>query len=81
MQSPVLYASDFSQKFIGQTDASLYGARLILSQNIGGEEHPILNLNKTFSRAGQNYSTIRRELAAIVYGLKKLNYYLNGQKF
>lgn len=42
MQGAILYAPDFSQKFIVQTDAPLYSAGIFLSQIIGGEEHPIL---------------------------------------
>ena len=34
-----------------------------------------------FSKAESNYRTIEQELAAIIYGVKKLNYYLYGQYF
>jgi hypothetical protein len=81
MENPVLFAPDYSQEFVLQTDASAHGAGIVLSQRKNGEEHPILYLSKKFSRAERNYSTIERELAAIVYGLKKLNHYLDGQHF
>lgn len=67
-------------EFIAQTEASLYGAGIVLSYFRDGEEHPIY-LSKKFSRAEQNYSTTERELAAIVYGVEKLNHYLDGQQF
>ncbi|GFV31575.1 retrovirus-related Pol polyprotein from transposon 17.6 [Trichonephila clavipes] len=52
-----------------------------LSQRIEGEEHPIVFLSKKFSKAERNYSTVERELVAIIFGLKRLKHYLDGQKF
>lgn len=80
-ERPVLYSPDYSRDFIVQTDASGSGAGIVLAQRNEEGEHPILYLSKKFSRAEKNYSTIERELAAIVYGLRKLNHYLDGQKF
>ena len=80
-KSPVLFAPDFKREFIVQADASAVGAGIILAQNFEGEEHPILFLSKKFTRAERNYSTVERELAAIIYGVKKLCHYLDGQKF
>ncbi|XP_054719150.1 uncharacterized protein LOC129228494 [Uloborus diversus] len=81
LKSPILYAPDFSKEFILQTDASESGMRIVLAQMHNGEEHPVLYLSKKFSKAEKNYSVIEKELAAIVYGLKKLAHYLNGQFF
>lgn len=78
---PVLYAPDFNLRFYIQTDASLNGAGMVLSQRFGDDEHPIVYLSKKFTRAERNYSTVERELAAIVYGIKKLHYYLDGREF
>ncbi|GFV61436.1 retrovirus-related Pol polyprotein from transposon 297 [Trichonephila clavipes] len=75
---PILFAPDFATEFILQTDAS---AGVVLSQRIEGEEHPIVFLSKKFSKAERNYSTVERELAAIIFGLKRLKHYLDGQKF
>ncbi|GFY29319.1 retrovirus-related Pol polyprotein from transposon 297 [Trichonephila clavipes] len=78
---PILFAPDFATDFILQTDASEVGAGVVLSQIIEGEEHPIVFLSKKFSKAERNYSTVERELAAIIFGLKRLKHYLDGQKF
>ncbi|GFU75894.1 retrovirus-related Pol polyprotein from transposon 297 [Trichonephila clavipes] len=78
---PILFAPDFATEFILQTDASEVGAGVVLSQRIEGEEHPIVFLSKIFSKAERNYSTVERELAAIIFGLKRLKHYLDGQKF
>ncbi|GFT58084.1 retrovirus-related Pol polyprotein from transposon 297 [Trichonephila clavipes] len=81
VSQPILFAPDFATDFILQTDASEVGAGVVLSQRIEGEEHPIVFLSKKFSKAERNYSTVERELAAIIFGLKRLKYYLDGQKF
>ncbi|GFT62453.1 retrovirus-related Pol polyprotein from transposon 297 [Trichonephila clavipes] len=78
---PILFAPDFATEFILQTDASEVGAGVVLSQRIEGEEHPIVFLSKKFSKAERNYSTVERELPAIILGLKRLKHYLDGQKF
>ncbi|GFW29261.1 retrovirus-related Pol polyprotein from transposon 297 [Trichonephila clavipes] len=81
VSQPILFAPDFATDFILQTDASEVGAGVVLSQRIEGEEHPIVFLSKNFSKAERNYSTVKRELAAIIFGLKRLKHYLDGQKF
>ncbi|GFW41980.1 retrovirus-related Pol polyprotein from transposon 297 [Trichonephila clavipes] len=77
----ILFAPDFATDFILQTDASEVGAGVVLSQRIEGEEHPIVFLSKKFSKAERNYSTVERELSAIIFGLKRLKHCLDGQKF
>ena len=80
-KKPVLYAPDFKLQFYVQSDASQNGAGIVLSQKFEEDEHPVVYLSKKFSRAERNYSTVERELAAIVYGVKKLHYYLDGRHF
>ncbi|GFT52623.1 retrovirus-related Pol polyprotein from transposon 297 [Trichonephila clavipes] len=81
VSQPILFAPDFATDFILQTDAREVGAGVVLSQRIEGEEHPIVFLIKKSSKAERNYSTVERELAAIMFGLKRLKHYLDGQKF
>ncbi|GFU14810.1 retrovirus-related Pol polyprotein from transposon 297 [Trichonephila clavipes] len=81
VSQPILFAPEFATDFILQTDASEVGAGVVLSQRIEGEGHPIVFLSKKFSKAERNYSTVERELAAIIFGLKRLKHYLDGQKF
>ncbi|GFW29111.1 retrovirus-related Pol polyprotein from transposon 17.6 [Trichonephila clavipes] len=79
--NPVLYAPDFKRQFILQTDASDTGIGIVLAQrNDRGEEHPILYRSKKFSDAEKVYCTTEKECAAIVYAVKKLNCYLDGQQ-
>ncbi|GBM51196.1 Retrovirus-related Pol polyprotein from transposon 17.6 [Araneus ventricosus] len=79
---PVLYAPNYEQEFIIQTDASDLGMGVVMSQRDSKNEgHPILYLSKKFSDAERKYSTTERECACIIYAIKKLKYYLDGQKF
>ncbi|GBN80631.1 Retrovirus-related Pol polyprotein from transposon 297 [Araneus ventricosus] len=49
---PVLYAPDFTKKFVLQTDASEFGMGAVLSQIYDEKnEHPVLYLSKKFSEA------------------------------
>ncbi|GBM53207.1 Retrovirus-related Pol polyprotein from transposon 17.6 [Araneus ventricosus] len=79
---PVLYAPDFTKKFVLQTDASEFGMGAVLSQ-IDDEksEHPVLYLSKKFSEAEKKYCTTEKECAAIVWAIRKLHCYLDGQNF
>ncbi|GBL60345.1 Retrovirus-related Pol polyprotein from transposon 297 [Araneus ventricosus] len=81
-KKPVLYAPDYKKEFIIQSDASDLGMGVVLSQrDAENEEHPVLYLSKTFSDAERKYSATERECAAIIYAIKKLKYYLDGQIF
>ncbi|XP_055951586.1 uncharacterized protein LOC129987653 [Argiope bruennichi] len=81
-KKPVLHAPDYTKKFIVQTDASDVGMGVVMSQlDSEGKEHPILYLSKKFSDAEKKYSTTEKECASIVYAIKKLKFYLDGQHF
>ncbi|GFX51213.1 retrovirus-related Pol polyprotein from transposon 412 [Trichonephila clavipes] len=79
---PVLYAPNFEREFIVQTDASNAGMGAVLTQlNEQGEEHPILYLSKKFSEVEKRYCTTEKECASIVFAIKRLHYYLDGNSF
>ncbi|GBL75380.1 Retrovirus-related Pol polyprotein from transposon 297 [Araneus ventricosus] len=79
---PVLHAPDYNREFILQTDTSDLGIGVVLSQrNVKGEEHLVLFLSKKFTDAQRKYGTTEKEWAAIIYAIKKLRYYLDGQQF
>ena len=76
---PVLYAPDFKRQFIIQCDASKEGVGVCLSQrNDNGDEHPILYLSRKFTQSETRYSVSEQECLAIIYGVKKLRYYLDN---
>lgn len=75
--SPVLQYPDFSKPFVLTTDASNIAIGSVLSQN----NHSISYYSRTLNSAEQNYSTIERELLAILDSCKHFRPYLYGQKF
>ncbi|GFX46385.1 retrovirus-related Pol polyprotein from transposon 297 [Trichonephila clavipes] len=82
IDKPALYAPNFEREFIVQTDASNVGMGAVLTQlNEQGEEHPILYLSKKFSEVEKRYCTTEKECASIVFAIKRLHYYLDGNSF
>ncbi|GBM95242.1 Retrovirus-related Pol polyprotein from transposon 412 [Araneus ventricosus] len=78
----VLYSPNFNREFIVQTDSSDMGMGVVLSQlNEDKEEHPILYLSKKFSNVERKYCTTEKECASIIFAIKRLHYYLDGQNF
>lgn len=77
LSEPVLSYPDFSKPFELTTDASSYAIGSILSQN----GHPICYASRTLNPAEINYSTIEKELLAIVWSCKYFRPYLFGHKF
>jgi hypothetical protein len=63
------------------TDASNEGAGAVLSQGPIGKDLPVAYASRKFNRVEENYSTVERELAAIVWGIKHFRRYLYGRKF
>jgi hypothetical protein len=68
MSEPILQYPDFSRPFILTSDASNEDAGAVLSQGQVGSDLPIAFASRTFNRAEKNYSTVEKELAAIVWG-------------
>ncbi|GFT26836.1 retrovirus-related Pol polyprotein from transposon 297 [Trichonephila clavipes] len=82
IDKPVLYEPNFEREFIVQTDASNAGMGAVLTQlTEQGEEHPILYLSKKFSEVEKRYCTTEKECASIVFAIKRLHYYLDGNSF
>ncbi|GFX45769.1 retrovirus-related Pol polyprotein from transposon 17.6 [Trichonephila clavipes] len=77
IDKPVLYAPNFEREFIVQTDASAVLTQLTEQ----GEEHLILSLSKKFSEVEKRYCTTEEECASIVFAIKRLHYYLDGNSF
>lgn len=79
--SQVLKYPDFSQPFILTTDASKFALGAVLSQGSIGKDRPIAFASRTLSKTEENYSTIEKELLAIVWACKYFRPYLFGRKF
>lgn len=74
---PILAYPDYSKKFVLTTDASNYAIGAVLSQ----ENHAICYASRTLNEHECKYSTIEKELLAIVWATKYFRPYLYGRKF
>ena len=79
--APVLGYPDPRLTYFLDTDASKDGVGAVLSQIQGGEERVIGYYSKTLTPPERNYCVTRRELLAVVKGVKHFRPYLYGQQF
>ncbi len=57
------------------------GLGAVLTQEIGGEERPVLYISRKLSKRETMYSTIEKECLAIRWVVLTLRYYLPGREF
>lgn len=81
INDPILQYPDFTKPFILTTDASNIALGAVLSQGRIGNDRPICFASRTLSESEINYSTIEKELLAIVWATKYFRPYLFGRKF
>jgi hypothetical protein len=78
---PALKYPDFTKHFVLTCEASGFAVGAILSQGELGQDKPICFASRTLNKAEQNYSTIEKELAAIVWACRHFRPYLLGRPF
>lgn len=81
LDEPILQFPDFSRPFNLTTDASNVALGAVLSQGPIGNDKPVAYASRTLNNHEQNYSTIEKELLAIVWATKYFRPYLYGRKF
>ena len=79
--APVLGYPDPGLPYVLDTDASKDGVGAVLSQIQEGKERVIGYYSKTLSPPEKNYCVTRRELLAVVKGMKHFRPYLYGRTF
>jgi len=79
--SPVLGMPTHDGTYYLDTDASDIGLGAVLSQDQDGTEKVIAYASRTLDRAERNYCVTRRELLAVVFGLKTYKQFLLGRHF
>lgn len=79
--APLLQYPDYDKPFILTTDASNVAIGAVLSQGQVGSDKPIAYASRTLSETEARYSTIERELLAIIWATKHFRPYLYGRKF
>lgn len=77
MNSPVLAYPNFEESFILTTDSSNFAIGGVLSQ----KGHPVGYFSRSLNPSERKYSTIERELLAIVDSCKHFKPYLWGHQF
>jgi len=80
-KQPILQLPNFQKPFILRTDASQDGVGAVLMQETDGEIYPVAYHSRKLKSAERNYSTVEKELLAVVDGIKKYYFYLYGDKF
>lgn len=80
VRPPILDFPDFGKDntFNLHTDASGYAIGAVLSNKNG---KPIAFASKMLNKAEKNYSTVEKELLAVVWGVRHFRPYLYGRKF
>ena len=68
-------------EYVLDVDASLFGAGACLQQWQDGQLKVIAYASRTFNKSERSYCVTRREIAALVFGLKRFKQYLLGVKF
>ena len=79
--SPVLALPRDEVDYIVNTDASDAALGAVLLQVQHGEERPVVYFSRLYSRTEVNYCTTRRELLAVVEGLRQFRPYVLGRDF
>lgn len=77
---PILQYPDFSKQFILTTDASNVALGAVLSQGSLGSDKPVSFASRTLNETEQNYSTVEKEMLAIIWAIKYFRPYLFGKK-
>lgn len=78
--APIIMAPNWNFPFELMCDASDYALGAVLGQKINGKMHVIYYASKTMNESQLNYTTIEKELLAIVFALDKFRPYLLGYK-
>ena len=78
---PILVQPNLELPFVLDTDASDEGIGCVLSQELGGVEKVIAYFSKSLSKQEKNYCTTRKEMLALVRGIKNFRYYLLRKPF
>jgi len=81
MREPVLALPSDNGTYVLDTDASDFGLGAVLSQRQGDQEKVIAYASRTLGKPEQKYETTRKELLAVVSGLKQFRQYLLGRHF
>ncbi|KAL2240259.1 UNVERIFIED_CONTAM: Retrovirus-related Pol polyprotein from transposon 17.6, partial [Sesamum indicum] len=78
--APVIRPPDWNYLFEIMCDASNHAIGAVLGQKIGKDPHVIYYASWMLDSAQSNYTTMEKELLAVVFALEKFHHYLLGTK-
>ena len=80
-EEPILKLPDFGKTFILKVDASDKALGAVLMQKFEDVEHPIAYISKKLLPREINYATVEKECLAIVWAIRRFEYFLYGRYF
>ena len=78
VEAPIMEKPDWNKEFEIMCDASDYAIGAVLGQRTNKMFKAIYYANKSFNEAQENYSTIEKEMLAIVFACEKFRPYILG---
>ena len=79
--APILSTPRSVGTYYLDTDAANSGLGVVLSQEQDGQERVLAYASRSLSLSERNYSITRKELLAVIFGLKRFRPYLIARKF
>jgi hypothetical protein len=80
VSAPIIQSLDWSQPFEIMCDASDYAVGAVLGQRKEGRVYTVYYANETLNEAQLNYTTIEKELLAVVFAFEKFRSYIVNSK-
>ena len=78
IRAPIMATLDWNKEFEIMCDVSDYAMRAVLRQRTDKTFRAIYYASKTFNEAQENYSTIEKEILAMVFACEKFRSYILG---
>ena len=78
---PVLKLPNLDKPFVVRSDASNRGLGGVLLQYYDDIPHPVAYTSRKLLPREVNYSTVEKELLAVIFAMHKFKYYLLGKQF
>jgi len=76
-KNAVLYLPDPEKPYYVQTDASDFcGAGRVFQKDADGNELPLACVSRTFTKTERAYSTVKKEVLALLYTLRTMDFFL-----
>ena len=80
IEAPIVVAPTWNEPFKIMCDASDFAVGVVLGQRIEKMFRPIYYASKTLNDAQEHYTTIEKEMLAVVYSCDKFRPYILGSK-